>query len=290
MKIVFKLNLLLLLLFALSLGTTYVIARHLLEANARIEVQDNARIMMRSALAVRSYTVSQIEPLLGARNEQQFLPQTVPSYAATEYFNDLRSSFPEFSYKEATLNPTNPRDRAVDWEIDVVNDFRQHPDLTELVGEHDGALGKSLFFAQPLMIKDTACLVCHSTVDAAPPSMVNMYGNANGFNWKPNEIVGAQVVSVPYSVAIKRADAVVANILYLLAGLFLALFLALNLMLAVLVFKPIRRLGLIADQVSMGRMDAPEFSAEGGDEMAKLGQSFNRMRRSLVEALQILDK
>lgn len=292
MNIALKFNLLLLLLFAASMSSTYFIARELLETNARLSVQENARIMMRSALAVRTYTSTQIEPLLDGQNHYKFLPQTVPSYAATEYFNSLASSaeLRDYAYKEATLNPTNPRDRAGEWEIDVVNRFRQHPDLKELVGERDGAFGRTLYLAQPLQIKDTTCLVCHSTVSAAPQTMIDMYGTANGFGWKPNEIVGAQVVSVPQSVAIKRADDIVTKILYLLTGLFVVLFITLNIMLSTLVIRPIKRLGGIADQVSLGKMEAPEFPATGSDEMAALGRSFNRMRRSLAEAIHMLDR
>ena len=292
MKIALKFNALLLLLFIVSLGATYLIARQLLETNARAGVEENARIMMRSALAVRTYTATQIKPLLDGQNHYKFLPQTVPSYAATEYFNSLVSSpdLRDYAYKEATLNPTNPRDRAVEWELDVVNRLRQHPELSELVGEHDGEFGKSLYLAEPLQIKDPACLACHSTVSAAPQTMIDMYGTANGFGWKPEEIVGAQVVSVPQSVAIRRADAIVSKILYLLSALFVVLFIALNVLLSTLLIRPIKKLGTIADQVSLGQMDAPEFPARGSDEMAALGRSFNRMRRSLVEAIEMLDK
>ena len=97
-----------------------------------------------------------------------FLPQTVPAYAATEQFNDVRKTHPDYAYKEATLNPTNPRDRASDWEADVVQIFRQTPTTTELVGERDTPTGRSLYLARPIQIKNGACLVCHSTVDAAP--------------------------------------------------------------------------------------------------------------------------
>jgi protein-histidine pros-kinase len=292
MKIAVKFNLLLLILFAVSLLATSIIARRLLEANARASVQENARIMMRSALAVRTYTSTQIKPLLDGQNHYKFLPQTVPSYAATEYFNSLAASadLRDYAYKEATLNPTNPRDRAVDWEVDVVNRFRQHPEVTELFGERDGAFGKSLYLAQPLRIKDPACLTCHSTVNAAPQTMIDLYGNANGFGWQPGEVVGAQVVSVPQSVALNRADAIVSKILLLLTGLFVVLFLALNLLLSLLIIRPMKKLGTLADQVSLGMLDAPDFPANGGDEMASLGQSFNRMRRSLVEAIELLEK
>lgn len=290
MKIALKFNLLLLVLFGVSLGGTYLIAKQLLEANARSNVEENARIMMRSAIAVRTYTTNQIKPLLDGQNHYKFLPQTVPSYSATEYFISLASNpdYRNYTYKEATLNPTNPRDRAVDWEVDVVNRFRQNADLKEIQGEREGAFGKSFYLAQPLQIKNPACLVCHSSVEAAPQTMIDLYGTANGFGWKPDEIVGAQVVSVPESVAILRANDLVLKILYLLTGLFVVLFILLNLMLAGLVFRPIKKLGAIADQVSLGQMDAPEFPAKGKDEMAVLGQSFNRMRRSLVEALEML--
>jgi hypothetical protein len=44
--------------------------------------------------------------------DKQFLPQTVPAYAATETLAQLRKKYPNYDYKEATLNPTNPRDRS----------------------------------------------------------------------------------------------------------------------------------------------------------------------------------
>jgi hypothetical protein len=54
-------------------------------------------------------------------------------------------------YKEAALNPTNPRDRAVDWEADIINTFRNHPGAAkELVGERDTPTGRSLYLARPI--------------------------------------------------------------------------------------------------------------------------------------------
>ena len=102
-----------------------VISRNLLNDNARSQVIQNARIMMETAMAMRSYTVSQVRPLLADQLDETFLPQSVPAYSATEIFNTLRDRHPEYTYKEATLNPTNPRNRAVDWESDLVNEFRR---------------------------------------------------------------------------------------------------------------------------------------------------------------------
>jgi protein-histidine pros-kinase len=288
MKLLFKVNILLVIVFLIGLAASYTVAERLLLDNARSEIQDNARIMMESALAVRAYTVSQIKPLLDTQMRYRFLPQTVPSYSATEYFNNLRKTFTDYSYKEATLNPTNPRDRAVDWEVDVVTHFRENAEAKELIGERDGATGKVLWLARPLRITDSKCLQCHSGVDAAPQTMLDLYGTANGFGWQLKDVVGAQIVSVPYDLPLQRAQGALRNFVYLLVGLFLFLFLTVNILLTLLVVRPVRKLATNADQVSLGAMDAPDFPTKGSDEITALGASFNRMRRSLVEALKML--
>jgi protein-histidine pros-kinase len=244
--------------------------------------------MMESAKAVRQYTASQVAPLLSTQLRYQFLPQSVPSYSATEYFNNLRKSFPEYAYKEATLNPTNLRDRAVDWEVDVVNHFRRNATATEMIGERDGATGRTLYLAHPLRIEDPACLECHSAVNNAPQTMIERYGNANGFGWQLKDVVGAQIVSVPYDLPLQRANSALKSFVYLLIGSFLFLFVTVNILLVMLVVRPVRKLATIADQVSLGSLNAPEFPTQGSDEITALGLSFNRMRRSLVEALNML--
>ncbi len=288
MKLLLKINIVLIAVFLAGLAVSYGIAKRLLLQNARLEIQDNARIMMQSAKAVRQYTASQIAPLLGTQMRYQFLPQSVPSYSATEYFNNLRQSFPEYAYKEATINPTNPRDRAADWEVDVVNYFRENASAKEMIGERDGATGTTLYLAHPLRIEDPACLQCHSAVEKAPQTMIDRYGNANGFGWQLKDVIGAQIVSVPYDLPLQRANNALKSFVYLLIGSFLFLFVTVNVLLGLLVVRPVRRLAATADQVSLGTLDAPPFETRGNDEIAALGLSFNRMRRSLVEALNML--
>jgi protein-histidine pros-kinase len=75
---------------------------------------------------------------------------------------------------------------------------------------------------------------------------------------------------------------------YLLVGLVLFMFLAVNILLTTLVVRPVLHLAKIADQVSRGE-DAPEFPAKSGDEVAALGLSFNRLRITVRRALQELE-
>jgi HAMP domain-containing protein len=285
MRLLVKINLILIAVSLIGLLVSYQVADRLLQANARREVEGNARLLVESALAVRMYTNRQINPLLKTQSRYLFLPQRVAAYSAKEYFKNLRQKFPEYTYREATLNPTNPLDRADDWEADVVRHLRDNNDVKEVIGERETAIGKTLYLARPIRVVDDACLECHSTVKAAPTNMVDKYGTANGFGWQLNDIVGAQIVSVPYRVPVQHANVVLTSFVQVLVGMFVFLFIVGNVLMTTLVVRPVLRLAKIADQVSKGNMDAPEFPARGGDELSELSLAFNRLRISLKKAL-----
>ena len=285
-----KFNLVLIAVFAVGIACSAFISQRILQQNAKDEVKRNASLMMESAMAVRDYTVSQVKPNLELQLMRVFLPQSVPAYAATEVFNNLRKTYPEYTYKEATLNPTNPRDKTVEWEADIVNQFRNNPDgPKEVDGERETPSGPALFRARPIKITNEKCLVCHSTVDNAPKSMIQLYGPANGFGWKPNEIIGAQVISVPMAVPLAKADAAFRTFLLSLLAVFLLAFIVLNITLSVMVIRPIVRMSRDADEVSTGNLQIPEFAVRSKDEIGILATSFNRLRRSLEKAMKLLE-
>src|SRR5262245_55420550 len=290
MKLILKFNLVFLAIFLIGLGIAGYLSNQLLQQNAREEILQNARLVMEAALATRAYTSSQVRPLLETQMKYTFLPQSVPAYSATEVFNGLRKNFPEYAYKEATLNPTNPRNRAVEWETDVVNQFRNNPERGEIIGERDTPTGRALYIARPIQIRDGACLACHSTVDAAPKTLVERYGPANGFGWQLNEVVGAQVVSVPTEVPTSRATSAYRTFMLSLTGVFVFIGIALNLMLLAMVIQPVYKLSKLADQVSLGNMDVSDFHVRSRDEIGVLATSFNRMKKSLVQAMKMLEE
>lgn len=284
-----KFNLVLLAVFAAGMAVSAWVSHELLQNNAKQETLRNAGLMMESALSVRGYTVKQIKPLLEAQLAENFPPQIIPAYAATEIFAALHAKYPDFSYKEAALNPTNPRDRAVEWETDVIQKFRSDTGFTELTGERDTPSGRALYIARPITIKDAACLLCHSVPAAAPASMIKIYGPNNGFGWKHMETIGAQVVSVPMSVPLAHAQRTFNTFMLSLGGIFVATFVVLNLMLSWLIIGPLSKMSVVADKVSTGDFDVAEFPSSGGDEIGVLASSFNRMRRSLQKAIKLIE-
>jgi HAMP domain-containing protein len=290
MKLIAKFNLAFIAVFGCGLAIAGFLSCRFLQDDARNQVLRQAGLMMETAQSARAYTNQQLKPLLEPeqRAKNVFIPQTVPAYAATESFLYLRQAYPAYTYKEATLNPTNLRDRAVDWEADVVSIFRNHQDRKEVIGDRDTPDGRSLYLARPIHAPEP-CLECHSVPAKAPRAMIKMYGTANGFGWHPNEIVGAQIVSVPMSIPIGIANRAFQTLMLYLGPVGLGTLIILDLALVSIVIRPVMRLSRMADEISKGNLDVPELPAKGNDEIAALAGSFNRMYLSLKKAIQMIE-
>ena len=284
-----KFNLVMLGAFVVGLAIAAGLSWRITHDNARREVLQEANIMMAQASAIRDYTNNEIAPLLTDQIKTRFLPHTVPSWAAQTNLRALAKQFPDYTYKEAALNPTNPADRATDWESNIIAEFNHAPSLTEFTSTREAPNGPILSISRPIRITDKNCLTCHSTPSAAPASMIDLYGNANGFGWKLGDVIGAQIVSVPMSVALDRANEAFKVNLIALVAVFAFTIVLMNLLLHLVIVRPIRRMSAIASEVSLGNMDAPEFAERGRDEISSLAASFNRMRRSLINAMKLLE-
>jgi HAMP domain-containing protein len=206
-----------------------------------------------------------------------------------EVFEILRKdpSYNQFFYKEATLNPTNLRDKADTFEAKIVEQFRSQTNLKELTGFRPSPSGDLFYIARPLAVTKESCLVCHSTPDAAPKSLVATYGSENGFGWKLNEIVSAQVMSVPASEVVNSAYGSFFFLMMIAIGVFAIAIFLINILLNRAVIRPLNRMAAVADQISTGKMDV-DFEQATEDEIGTLAAAFNRMKLSLVMAMKML--
>jgi HAMP domain-containing protein len=288
MKLLLKFNLLLTLLFAIGVAATAFVSRDLLQRNAREEVYANAKLLIDSALAVRDYTSRNVAPLLETQIRYEFRPEMVSAFSVLKNLREANPEYKQFLYREATLNPTNPANKAVDWESDVVNAFRNGAVKPPMLGERDAPNGRMLFLAKPLKAS-AACLRCHDTAELAPPTMIAKYGPAGGFGWKVGEIIGAQIVQVPVAFALERAEATFRVFMGSLLGVLFALALTLNLLLWWMFIRPVTHISALANQISLGAIDAGDFVASSRDEIGSLAMALSRMRRSLVQALKMLE-
>jgi HAMP domain-containing protein len=291
LKLLLKFNLIFLLLAGTGLAIVAHVAYRFLMENAKEQVVQQAQLMMESARATRDYTSEELKPLLSkvVGHGDEFIPQTVPAYGATQSFARLRTRYPDYTYKEAALNPTNPRNRAQDFEADIINTFRDHPDQREIIGERETPTGEALYLAHPIQVRQS-CLECHDVASRAPAALLNTYGSTNGFGWKLGEINAAQIVSVPTAVPTKIADKAYKTLIAYLVVTFLFTLLAIDAALYFVVIRPVVALSGTADRVSRGDLDVPEIPVHGKDEISGLTASFNRMYVTVVKALKMLNE
>ncbi|HEY6354417.1 MAG TPA: DUF3365 domain-containing protein [Burkholderiaceae bacterium] len=291
MKLLVKFNLVLTIVFAIGIAATTFVLRDLLQSNAREEIYENAKLLIESALSVRDYTSRHVAPLLETQIKYEFRPEMVSAFSAIELLKNLREANPDykqFLYREATLNPTNPANKAVEWESDIVGAFRNGAVKAPLFGQRDTPNGRMLFVAKPLKA-GAQCLRCHDTAELAPPTMIAKYGSAGGFGWKAGEIIGAQIIQIPETFALARAEGTFRVFMGSLLGVLLAVALILNLLLWWMFIRPITRISALADRISLGELEAPDFAARGRDEIGMLANALSRMRRSLVQAISMLE-
>jgi HAMP domain-containing protein len=291
LKLLTKFNLVLIVVFGLGLALISHFAYDFLMSDARQQVLQQAQLLEASASATKDYTDQQVSPILEKTPQHgaDFLPQTIPFSAATVTFRLLRSSYPNYDLREAVLNPTNLDDRATEWEVDLINYFRNHPGMAQYQSDRATPTGQVLYVATPIVAAG-GCLQCHSQPTIAPRAMIKHYGPDHGFGWKANEIVGAQIVSVPMSVPIAIADQGFRNLLIGLAAIFLLAIALIDAAMYMIVIRPLRRVSKNADVISKGEVDLPALQVKGKDEIAEVTASFNRMQTSLIKAFEMLNE
>lgn len=287
LKLKQKFTILLLVILTFGLSLSGFALSSLLRENAKQDISSTGLMLMQTMSSIRKYTNTQVNPELADKLATEFLPQSVPAYSAREVFEILRKTpdYRDFFYKEATLNPTNLRDKADGFETEIVERFRNKSDLKELSGFRSIPGGDIFYIARPLPVSEQSCLVCHSVPEAAPPSMINLYGTANGFGWKLNEIVGAQIITVPANNVINKAHQSSLLIILIVSTIFIATILLVNYFLNRQVVMPLKRMTRIAEEVSIGHMEV-EFEQMSNDEIGNLAKAFKRMQLSLEMAMK----
>lgn len=242
-----KFNVILIVIFIASLLGTGIYYYGFLEKGALEDVRRDSEVLMETALAIRGYTADQVKPHLDALNTDRFLPQTVPAFAAVETLRRLSERYPGYEYREATIDPTNPRNRANGWERTVIGGLKA--DLDESVDgevEASGIVGegikRTLYVARPITIQNPACLSCHGKPESAPESMIKLYGKTGGFGWDLGQTVGMQLVKVPMLYPLEKARSTFNTFMISLLVIFGLMFLVLNVALSALVIEPMARL------------------------------------------------
>jgi HAMP domain-containing protein len=286
-----QISILLSLVFLVGLLLSGVALHLILYNHAQHQIAGEAAVLLKTMKAIRDYTNTQFTPELEERSVAEFLPQTIPSYTAREIFEMLRKdpTWQNYFYKEATLNPTNIRDKADSFEVEIINRFRQDSNLQELSGFQSTPNGELFYIATPIKIEQPSCLECHSTPDRAPKSMLARYGSENGFGWQLNEIVGAKTIYVPGNIVFQKARQSFVVVMGTVIGILAVAIWLVNGWLKRSVVRPLSQITQVAEALSTGDLEA-EFETQYNDEIGTLARAFTRMKTSLVLAMKRLER
>ncbi|MEO1401618.1 MAG: DUF3365 domain-containing protein [Cyanobacteria bacterium J06635_1] len=267
-----------------------------MQQQAETEVASRAQMLTQTMNAVRSYTSDQVKPRLATQltTDPNFVRETVPAYAAREVFETFRKApdYAHFLYKEATLNPSNPRDQADGFESQLVETFRQDSNQNELSGYRTQDGQRLFYLARPLAVKQASCLECHGNPADAPASLIRTYGDRNGFGWQLGDIVAAQIIYVPANEVLARGQRYLGLVMAIVVSILAATVLLINRLLKRRVVRPLKQLTAVTRRLSHAyaigtpatQRESLELSqvAQRPDEPGQLARAFQQMAQVVV--------
>jgi hypothetical protein len=265
--------------------------------NARKDVIRTGELLLDTAAAVRSHTANELGPLFSGfykslstgKGTLEFNKNTVPSYVAQEILGELQESKhgKGYRYRETAINPTSRKDLPEPWELELINYFVSNPEAPPRIGTRFDEMinQKTYYVATPVQIKKPSCLVCHSSPDKAPASLISTYGSENGFGWKLNEVVGARIISVPASVQYSEAWKSAASYLLAMASIFLVAYTATLFIVYRWVTKPLDLVTQLLEEVSLHQVEGARLPEDSSSPLYQLNRAINRLLISLYKTL-----
>jgi hypothetical protein len=283
-----KFTLILLVVFVAGIIVTGVVLWEALQSRAQAEMTSKAELLITAMNAVRKYTSVNVDPLLADKlaSQKSFISETVPAFSARQVFENLRKDkgYGNFFYKEATLNPTNLRNKADDFESELVARMRKEPDVASSSGFRMRDNEWVYYTARPLAVGSATCLTCHGDPQQAPASLLASYGTEHGFGWKLNDIVATQILYGPAQEVLDATRRAFLQVMAIVVGLLAVVLVLINVLLARDVIGPIAVMAGLAQKISADEMVADDLKSAGLVSIAKrfdeLGQLASRCSRN----------
>jgi HAMP domain-containing protein len=153
----------------------------------------------------------------------------------------------------------------------------------EIVNESDGV---RFYAARADLASTDACVSCHNKLGAT--------GAGGGkADFKKDDLMGAIMVSIPLQAEVAQAEASAKRLTFIILGGFVGVLIIQLLLQWFLVGKRVLTglsdLQSAAERISLGEVHEP-IKVTGEDEVGRLGKAFERMRVSLANAMDELEK
>ncbi|MBL8515762.1 MAG: HAMP domain-containing protein [Betaproteobacteria bacterium] len=168
----------------------------------------------------------------------------------------IKSAFQTLDYRVLPATPTSIGTVLPDLP-DLAARFKAQGAPTELSGEIGKNGARRYYLARPIR-------------------------DANG------QVSGVRLVTLGTQFYVHDAERALYTLMGSMLGIFVIVFIMLNILLDRMIIRPIAQIAKTADEISVGNLDLPEIKPESRDEIGVLVVAFNRLRRSTEEAIRML--
>ncbi len=206
-----RFGLLLLFIYIVSLPVISSITFFILKQNAIDYAYNMARLYLSTFSATRHYVGDELRPVLERELKGGFVLEGMSrSYVAGSITRRVLQEFPGYVFKNASLNPRNPKNKADEFEAGLINEFRKNKEMREwrgLItkeGQHYYILARA---GSPVEEK---CLYCHGNPGVAPKEIIKRYGSTAGFDMKVGELSDTLIAYIPVHIPLASARRTVA--------------------------------------------------------------------------------
>ncbi|MBL8798344.1 MAG: response regulator [Planctomycetia bacterium] len=202
-----------------------------------------------------------------------------------------------YSFREASLNPLNDKNRAAPEEADLIRRFAADRELEQLDGYFPWQGQEHYYVARPIVV-EKSCLRCHDTPDKAPPEVVQRYGRTSGYGWREGEINSILMVAVPTEDLRRqlarfeqqaahfdeRLNLSLRNLILVFVGLAVSLLVLVVVLSELLIHGRMRQAAAIMVRVAADPTTTLRMNDVSQDEIGKMARSFDRMADSLRDS------
>lgn len=274
------------LLATIAIGyTSYMLSRQ----SAIAEAKSKGEIIYNYIKASGKFFGKYQYPLIMEDNmdKDRFVPELMSKFVVSRMeFEIFQETLEGYLFKQATLDPLWPDNKADVDEQKVIAYFEANPESTEKQGVMEKEGDNFFYTARPIRIDKAFCLTCHGDPADAPGDQRDIYGTENGYNWSMGETVGTSIVYISISKAMDDAKQSALKIFTVGIVCLLVTIICIWVFLDRTVVAPIIQLSSSAKDISIGKNLCDSIHTESSDEIGGLANSIDRMRISVNKLLK----
>jgi len=215
-------------------------------------------------------------------DKDRFYPEIMSGFVVQRMEYEIFKQKNEgFEYKQATIDPLWPDNKANNDEKKIIQFFKQNPGIDKKEGTIKRTGGEYFYIAEAVTIKKKFCLKCHSDPAKAPEDQREIYGTEHGYNWKLGDTVGASIVYVSIDKAMANAKRNLMLLLLVGSSCLFGTLCCIWFFLDRKIVAPILKLSTLAQDISIGKNLRQQISITSKDEVGALATAINRLQNSV---------